>query len=729
MSPIKPQSACFDEATRAGQADGLRSRKLVLIGTVAACFIAAVVALQCLTWQGSRELHTITEIVAMLLAASVGVLALVRFYSKKNSTYLFLATGFMGTALLDGYHAVVTSSLLNYLMPSPPESLIPWSWNASRTFLAILMTIMWLASRWERKHHTAGRIREGFVYAAIGGLTLASFAFFAFAPLPRAYYPEFFFGRPEEFVAATFFAVALCGFVSRAHSRIDPIDGWLAWSLLVGFVGQAVVMSRSFMLFDLPFDLAHLLKIVSYALVLTGLLVEFHRLFHHLEKSRVSLKELSDGLTEQTTYANSMAAAAEAANMAKSEFLANMSHEIRTPMTAILGYTDLLAEDGDNALAPQRRVETINTIRNNANHLLTIINDILDMSKIEAGKMSVEQIDTDPAEIVEEVASLLRPRADEKGIDIHVDYDRHIPDRITSDPTRLRQILMNLMGNAVKFTEVGSVTISVSLANGGDGRVRMRLAVRDTGIGMTLQQREGIARFDAFSQADGSTTRKFGGSGLGLRISNSLAQKLGGGIEIESQQGTGSTFTVTIDPGDLKQVRMLSAEQIATRALEAAAARSDPAFEKNDKPIAGLRLLLAEDGPDNQRLIVLLLEKAGAEVEVAENGQLAVEKAQAAGETGTPFDVILMDMQMPVLDGYSATRQLRREKYTRPIIALTAHAMAEDRQKCLDAGCDDYTTKPIDRKELVKLVRRLADAKVDESEPETVAIGEDRHRQ
>ena len=251
----------------------LARSSVLTVWIVAIVFILASVALQTVPWQGNRELHTVMEVVATLLATTVGVLSLVRFYSKRNNRYLFLATGFLGTALLDGYHAIVTSSLLQYVMPSPPASLIPWSWNASRTFLAILMTLMWLASKWEQKRGDVARIQEGLVYALVGAMTIASFCFFAFVPLPRAYYPELFFGRPEEFIAAVFFLAAMCGFMAQSDFRLDSFDTWLVWSLLVGFVSQAFVMSRSFALFDMPFDLAHSLKIVSYALVLTGLLM------------------------------------------------------------------------------------------------------------------------------------------------------------------------------------------------------------------------------------------------------------------------------------------------------------------------------------------------------------------------------------------------------------------------------------------------------------------------
>jgi len=696
------------ESPKASSRKSRTFRSFMSASLYATLLVAVVIALQLLSWQGSRELHTNMEVAATLLAMIVGMLALVRYYSKKNSTYLFLAAGFMGTAFLDGFHALVTSNLLSYVMPSPPESLIPWSWNASRIFLAMLMSIMWAASQWEKKRVQTRRIPEKFVLVAVGGLTLTSFCFFAFYPLPRAYYPEFFFGRPEEFVAATFFAIALCGFLSRVDQKTDAIDIWLVWSLIVGLVGQTFVMSRSFTLFDLAFDLAHFMKIVSYSLVMVGLLIEFYRLFHRLEESRVCLQEMSNDLFEQTAYANSMATEAEAASLAKSEFLANMSHEIRTPMTSILGYTDLLAEDAVSMHAPERCLETIATIRNNANHLLMIINDILDMSKIEAGKMTVEHIETHPTEITEEVVSLMKTRAEGKGIELRVEYEGSIPARITSDPTRLRQIILNLVGNAIKFTEVGSVIIRVSLLSEGEKQYQLRFAVTDTGIGMTAEQCDAIARFDAFTQADGSTTRKFGGSGLGLRISNSLALMLGGEVEVESEKGVGSTFTVSIDPGDIHGVSMLTSKDIATQAKQVAEEERRPHAKEVGKPLTEVRILLAEDGPDNQRLIAFILKKAGAEVEIAENGRIAVEKVHAATECEQGYDVILMDMQMPELDGYDATRQLRRENYTGAIIALTAHAMAEDRQKCLDAGCDDYATKPLDRPKLIETIQQYA---------------------
>ena len=435
---------------------------------------------------------------------------------------------------------------------------------------------------------------------------------------------------------------------------------------------------------------------------LSGLIIGIGKSRRREAELEEAYQELGDELVEQTAYANSLAAVAEAANESKTEFLANMSHEIRTPMTAILGYAELLSDERD---APPRWSEAIGTITENGQHLLTIINDILDTSKIESGKMTVECIATSPVRIVEEATSLNQHKAGCKGIELSVMYDTPIPEQIKSDPTRLRQILLNLLGNAVKFTEVGTVTLRVAAD---PGQRLLHFSVVDTGIGMSPEQRDQIARFDAFSQADGSTTRNFGGTGLGLRISSTFARMLGGGIAVESALGGGSAFTVTVATGDLAGVRMLSPDDIGERAEPASPVKIQRADDSFDKPLDGLRLLLAEDGPDNQRLISFILKKAGATVTIAENGQVAMDEVHAADLTGASFDVILMDMQMPKLDGYGATRQLRREEYSGPIIALTAHAMAEDRKKCLDSGCDDFATKPIDRPKLIAMIRAYA---------------------
>ena len=409
---------------------------------------------------------------------------------------------------------------------------------------------------------------------------------------------------------------------------------------------------------------------------------------------------------------------AETSARSKSEFLANMSHEIRTPMTAILGYTNLLLEQcrTDDDLRDPLRI-----IKRNGEFLLQIINDILDVSKIEAGRIEIERLRCRPTDVVSDVQVLMQVRADEKQYPLQVQYDGPIPETVETDPTRLRQILINLVGNAIKFTEEGFVRIVVRYVAGtssssdsssADHDGFLEFDVVDTGIGMDEAALSSL--FQPFTQADTSTTRRFGGTGLGLTISKRLAGMLGGDITVHSTEGEGSTFRVAVATGSLDGVTMI--ESAATGLSQPAQDRTDDAITSRTEPTAvqsddGLasRILLAEDGPDNQRLIRFILSKAGADVTVVENGQLAVDEALAARNNDEPFDVILMDMQMPVLDGYSATRLLREKQYTGPIIALTAHAMQSDRDKCLAAGCDEFVTKPIDRGKFLAAIRAQLD--------------------
>jgi PAS domain S-box-containing protein len=402
---------------------------------------------------------------------------------------------------------------------------------------------------------------------------------------------------------------------------------------------------------------------------------------------------------------------AEQANRAKSAFLANMSHEIRTPMTAILGFAEMLNNSLECCTAcPEHQTcptraqnkESIQVIHRNSEHLLGLINDVLDLSKVEAGRMEVERVACSPVQIVEETVSLMRVRAIEKGLTLDARYEFPLPEAILSDPARVRQVLMNLIGNAVKFTSAGHVRICVRCsrdAAGGDV-VTMAFEVVDTGLGMTPEQIDRL--FQPFVQADSSTTRQYGGTGLGLAISKKLANALGGDIQVVSRPGEGSTFTFTMETQLPQPVRLLNELSEVAPHASPQSRSACPASVK----LRG-RVLLAEDGPDNQKLISMILRKAGAEVDLADNGRIAVEKAMAACSAGTPYDAILMDMQMPEMDGYQATGKLRQSGYKGPIIALTAHAMAEDRAKCIAAGCDEYATKPVDRIALLGTLARL----------------------
>jgi len=368
---------------------------------------------------------------------------------------------------------------------------------------------------------------------------------------------------------------------------------------------------------------------------------------------------------------------AEEANRAKSDFLANMSHEIRTPMNAILGFTDILRRGFHKNQA--QMTKHLNTIHSSGKHLLELINDVLDLAKVESGRMEMERIACAPHAVIREVVEILTARAQEKGLWLRFECDGPVPETVLTDPSRLRQIVTNLVGNGLKFTETGGVTVLLSLR---EKRV-LAIDVVDTGIGIPADRLEAV--FEPFTQAEGSTTRRFGGTGLGLTISRQFARGLGGDIVAHSEMGKGSVFSVTIDPGPMEVVRMLSPEEAAVGSVDAA-------------PVAGTswqfppkRVLVVDDGEHNRELVRLVLEEVGLVVEGAENGQVGVDRALREH-----FDVILMDMQMPVMDGATATRLLRRRGVSLPIYALTANAMKGFERELLDAGCTGYLTKPVD---------------------------------
>lgn len=405
------------------------------------------------------------------------------------------------------------------------------------------------------------------------------------------------------------------------------------------------------------------------------------------------VEELNTAIAERTTALQNALHGVEAATRAKSTFLANMSHEIRTPMTAILGYSDLLLDPGQSV---SERSQCVQTIRRNGEHLLSVINDILDLSKIEEGRISVERSPVDVFRVIEELRSTMQVRAQDKAISLRSEMCMPFPATISTDPLRLQQILTNLVGNAIKFTDSGGVCIRVSLVQD-DERSLARFEVIDTGIGMTAEQLGRL--YKPFTQVDSSSTRAFGGTGLGLTISKRLAVLMGGDIEVSSTVGIGTTFVLTVDTGDLQHVRMLKDAPGTTFSSR----RPSPIAPRQ---LDGARILLAEDGPDNQRLFSHHLQRAGAEIVVVDNGRTAVEKALDAHAKGIPFNIILMDMQMPELDGYGATSLLRSRDYQGPIIALTAHALLADKDKCMTAGCTDYITKPVDRDTLIRACAR-----------------------
>lgn len=402
------------------------------------------------------------------------------------------------------------------------------------------------------------------------------------------------------------------------------------------------------------------------------------------------INEMLDTIERSQRELTEARVVAESANKAKSDFLSTITHEIRSPMTAVIGYADLLMEP---ELPEDQRRDHVSRIRRSGEHLLGVINDILDASKIEAGAMTIESVPCSVRQITDDVRSMVEAKVKAAGISLVVEVSQSVPGMIASDPLRLRQVLVNLASNAVKFTKQGSVAIRIDLAD--ESTLRMR--VEDTGIGMSPEQVDKL--FKPFSQADSSTSRRYGGTGLGLTISRNLARMMGGNITVESRPGEGSTFTAS--------VRFLPCSVVA--AVSAS---------KRTISLAGLRVLLVDDSEDNRRLLSHFLKSAGAEVVQANDGREALHCIQEEMARRGSFHAVLMDMQMPVCDGYEATRRARDIGYRGAVIALTAHSIAEERGKCIAAGCDDFLNKPIERSKLCGAVLEWAHRTHKELAPE-----------
>jgi PAS domain S-box-containing protein len=386
-------------------------------------------------------------------------------------------------------------------------------------------------------------------------------------------------------------------------------------------------------------------------------------------------------ITEQLSQARDTA---DAANRAKSTFLANVSHEIRTPMTAVLGYAELMIVRCES-VDPQL-TQWAQTIHRGAHRLVLLMNEILELSKIEAGRMTIEPASCRGDEIIQEIVELLKPQADEQRISVGVEYADDAPRNLYTDPNRLRQILTNLIGNAIKFTERGSVRIVASAAGS-----HLCVDVIDTGTGMNAEEQSQL--FQLFAQTRKANDPACHGAGLGLAISRRLARLLGGDIYCESDSGVGSRFTLTIE---------------SSLAAEPSAQNNLPSPNDELRNITGARVLVADDVPMIRDYLSTLLEEAGAMVVTCEDGLAAVQTALCAAADGQAFDVILMDMQMPLLDGYGATRNLRLSGYTGAIVALTASVMEADRKRCIEAGCDIFESKPINRATLIGHVAQYA---------------------
>ncbi len=677
---------------------GIIRRRTFVLAVVFLGLAVLMALLRGATWTSGPGLHSTLEACSALLALWVGTLSLVRYYSSRITPYQVIGAGFLGTALLDGYHLLATSEWFAASLPSAPASIIGWSWLASRLFLGLVACLAFWAWRRESIAGQDGRINERRLYWAVCLLILSGFVIIATVPVPPVEAAGVF-NRPLEMLPAALFLLAFAGYQRKQYKSITGFDFWFMASLLVGIGSHLMFMSLSERAFDAMFDAAHVLKLAGYGTALTGLMLSVHRTYRRVDTAAAKMRRangmLRAEMVERERREQDLRVArdeAEAANHAKSQFLANMSHELRTPLNSVIGFANILRKNKSGTLQ-EKQLYYLERVLDNGKHLLGLINDVLDLSKIEAGKVELQITDVQLVDLVPQVLSKFESLVKDTGVQLRLDVPRPLR-AIRADEARLVQVLVNLIGNAVKFTDSGSVTVRVQLAEA--SRRPVRIDVVDTGVGIPTDRLDAV--FDCFTQAESGTDRKYEGTGLGLTISRALCREMAHDLVADSQIDEGSTFSILLTedaPAPRHGDHVARPAEVFCGVQPLHDEHVDPA-----EALVGHLVLIIDDNRDCQTLFRHYAEETGCRVLICGSGEEGIELARQHRP-----DLIVLDLMMPEMDGWQVLGRLKADAELRAIPVVIASIVGRENEHSLSAAAE-VLNKPLEREELFGALNR-----------------------